>query len=153
LVEVALEHGAASAYRVDDAGEIQEAWLDGVSTVGLTSGASVPEVLVGQVLAWLAERGFDDVQEQVTAEEDLLFSLPQEWPPAPPRRRAAHARPPARPRPRRRPRPPPPGSQARRSQRGRRLRCGVALGRGRLLGPGRKHEFRGGQRPRRRLDR
>ena len=78
LVEVALEHGAAAAYRVDDAGELQETWLDGVSTVGLTSGASVPEVLVGQVLAWLAERGFDDVHEQVTAEEDLLFSLPKE---------------------------------------------------------------------------
>jgi len=77
LVEVALEQGAA-AYRVDNAGELEESWLDGVSTVGVSSGASVPEVLVGQGLAWLAERGFDDVQEQVTAEEDLLFSLPKE---------------------------------------------------------------------------
>src|SRR4249919_1156945 len=78
LVEVALEHGAAAAHRVDDANELDERWLDGVSTVGLTSGASVPEILVDEVLAWLAERGFDDAQERVTAEEDLLFSLPRE---------------------------------------------------------------------------
>jgi 4-hydroxy-3-methylbut-2-en-1-yl diphosphate reductase len=78
LVEVALEHGAAAAYRVDDATEIDEAWLDGVTTVGVTSGASVPEILVRDVLAWLAERGYGDVGEVVTAEEDLLFSLPHE---------------------------------------------------------------------------
>jgi len=78
LVEVALEHGANAAHRVDNAGEIQERWLDGVSTVGLTSGASVPEILVREVLAWLAERGYGDVEEVVTAEEDLLFSLPKE---------------------------------------------------------------------------
>jgi 4-hydroxy-3-methylbut-2-en-1-yl diphosphate reductase len=78
LVEVALEHGARAAYRVDQAGEIDPAWLDGVTTVGLTSGASVPEILVHEVLAWLAERGFDAVEEVVSAEEDLLFSLPKE---------------------------------------------------------------------------
>ena len=78
LVEVAFEHGANAAHRVDNAGEIQERWLDGVSTVGLTSGASVPEILVREVLALLAERGYGDVEEVVTAEEDLLFSLPKE---------------------------------------------------------------------------
>jgi 4-hydroxy-3-methylbut-2-en-1-yl diphosphate reductase len=78
LVEVALEHGAAASYRVDTAEEIDEAWLDGVRTVGLTSGASVPEILVREVLEWLEARGFGDVQQVVTAEEDLLFSLPKE---------------------------------------------------------------------------
>jgi 4-hydroxy-3-methylbut-2-enyl diphosphate reductase len=78
LVEVALESGAAAAYRVEDAGEIDESWLDGVTTVGLTSGASVPEPLVADVLAWLAQRGYRDVVDVVTAEEDLLFSLPKE---------------------------------------------------------------------------
>ena len=78
LVEVALEHGARSAYRVDNAGEVDEAWFDGVSTVGVTSGASVPEILVQEVLAYLAERGYGTAEEVVTAEEDLLFSLPKE---------------------------------------------------------------------------
>ncbi len=78
LVEVALEHGARASYRVDDAGEIDEAWLDGVRSVGVTSGASVPEILVRDVIAWLGERGYGDVDEIVTAEEDLLFSLPKE---------------------------------------------------------------------------
>ena len=78
LVEVALEHGARRAHRVDNAGEIDEAWLDGATTVGVTSGASVPEILVREVLTWLAERGYADVDEVVTAEEDLLFSLPKE---------------------------------------------------------------------------
>jgi len=78
LVEVALEHGATTAHRVDNAGEIDESWLDGVTTVGVTSGASVPEILVRDVLAWLAERGYGSVEEVVTAEEDLLFSLPKE---------------------------------------------------------------------------
>jgi len=78
LVEVAQEHGVGAAHRVDWAAELDESWLDGVQTVGLTSGASVPEVLVRGVLNWLAERGFSDVEEVVTAEEDLLFSLPHE---------------------------------------------------------------------------
>jgi 4-hydroxy-3-methylbut-2-enyl diphosphate reductase len=82
LVEVALDHGARAARRVDRAAELQDAWLEGVSTVGVTSGASVPEILVRDVLDWLAARGFGDVQEVRTAEEDLLFSLPRELRPA-----------------------------------------------------------------------
>jgi 4-hydroxy-3-methylbut-2-enyl diphosphate reductase len=78
LVEVAKEYGAGAAYRVDNAGEIRPDWLDGVRTVGVTSGASVPEGLVQEVLALLADRGFGTAEEVVTAEEDLLFSLPQE---------------------------------------------------------------------------
>src|SRR3954462_465736 len=78
LVEVALEHGARDSHLVDYADEIDEAWLDGVTTVGLTSGASVPEVLVRDVLKWLAERGFGEVDEVVSAQESLLFSLPRE---------------------------------------------------------------------------
>ncbi len=78
LVEVALEYGAKAAYRVDYADEIDQAWLDGVETVGVTSGASVPEVLVQEVLSDLAGAGYRDVEEVRTAEEDLLFSLPKE---------------------------------------------------------------------------
>jgi len=78
LVEVALEAGARAAHLVDDATEIDEAWLEGVTRVGLTSGASVPESLVGQVMAWLAERGFDDVVEVESARESLQFALPPE---------------------------------------------------------------------------
>jgi 4-hydroxy-3-methylbut-2-enyl diphosphate reductase len=59
-------------------GELQEAWLEGVETIGLTSGASVPEVLVDGVLQWLAERDFADVEEVTTAEETLVFALPPE---------------------------------------------------------------------------
>ena len=78
LVEVALENGAAASYRVDSAREIDEGWLDGVGTVGVTSGASVPEILVREVIDFLAARGYSDCEEVVTAEEDLLFSLPKE---------------------------------------------------------------------------
>ena len=78
LVEVALEAGAGAAYRNDNAGEIDPAWLHGVSTVGLTSGASVPEDLVQGVIGWLAEHGFPVVQEHRTTEESLIFSLPRE---------------------------------------------------------------------------
>ena len=78
LVEVALEAGAPVSHLVDDAGEIDEAWLEGVRTVGLTSGASVPEDLVVGVLAWLAERGYGEVQEVESAQEHLLFALPPE---------------------------------------------------------------------------
>ncbi|MEI7778244.1 MAG: 4-hydroxy-3-methylbut-2-enyl diphosphate reductase [Actinomycetes bacterium] len=78
LVEVGLEAGARTAYRVDWAGELDEAWFVDAQTVGLTSGASVPEILVQEVLEWLAARGFADVQEISSAEEHLVFSLPQE---------------------------------------------------------------------------
>ncbi|WP_431801406.1 4-hydroxy-3-methylbut-2-enyl diphosphate reductase [Microbacterium sp. bgisy203] len=78
LVEVALEYGAKAAYRVDYAHEIDQAWLDGVETVGVTSGASVPEVLVREVLDELSGAGYRDVEEVRTAEEDLIFSLPKE---------------------------------------------------------------------------
>ena len=78
LVDVALENGAKTAHRVDYASEIQQEWLDGVATVGVTSGASVPEVLVQEVLDDLADAGYTDVRHVVTAEEDLMFSLPKE---------------------------------------------------------------------------
>lgn len=78
LMEVALEYGAKASYRVDFANEIDETWFEGVASVGVTSGASVPEVLVKDVLALLAEYGYGDVEEIVTAEEDILFSLPKE---------------------------------------------------------------------------
>jgi 4-hydroxy-3-methylbut-2-enyl diphosphate reductase len=78
LVEVALDAGARSAHRVDSADELDEAWFDGCETVGLTSGASVPEILVDDVLAWLRERGCGTVEEVHTAEETLIFALPPE---------------------------------------------------------------------------
>ncbi|NUU17080.1 4-hydroxy-3-methylbut-2-enyl diphosphate reductase [Cellulomonas humilata] len=78
LVEVALDAGARTSYRVDKASEIDLAWLDGVTTVGVTSGASVPEILVRDVLSLLAEHGFGEVEEVRTATEDLMFSLPRE---------------------------------------------------------------------------
>jgi 4-hydroxy-3-methylbut-2-enyl diphosphate reductase len=78
LVEVAREAGAGAAYLVDDASGISDAWLYGVETVGVTSGASAPEDLVAEVLAWLAARGYGDVTEVNSAEEHLLFALPQE---------------------------------------------------------------------------
>jgi 4-hydroxy-3-methylbut-2-enyl diphosphate reductase len=78
LVDVALEHGAKAAFRVDYASEIRQEWLDGVATVGVTSGASVPEVLVQEVLDDLADAGYGEVSQIVTAEEDLMFSLPKE---------------------------------------------------------------------------
>jgi 4-hydroxy-3-methylbut-2-en-1-yl diphosphate reductase len=82
LVEVALTAGAGAAHLIDYAREIDDAWLDGVGTVGLTSGASVPEVLVRGVLDHLAERGWESVEEITTAEETLTFSLPRELRPA-----------------------------------------------------------------------
>ncbi|WP_425325847.1 4-hydroxy-3-methylbut-2-enyl diphosphate reductase [Ornithinicoccus hortensis] len=78
LVEVALDHGAKDGHLVDYADEIDEAWLEGVTTVGVTSGASVPEVLVRDVLDWLAQRGYEDVSAVTAAEESLLFALPNE---------------------------------------------------------------------------
>lgn len=78
LVEVALEAGAKAAYRVDYASEIQDEWFDGVESVGVSSGASVPEELVDEVLRHLAEKGYGDVRTVQTAEEDIQFSLPAE---------------------------------------------------------------------------
>jgi 4-hydroxy-3-methylbut-2-enyl diphosphate reductase len=78
LVEVALDAGARAGYLVDYAHEIRDEWLTDATTVGLTSGASVPDELVMQVLDHLAERGFADVAEVTTAQERLTFSLPQE---------------------------------------------------------------------------
>jgi 4-hydroxy-3-methylbut-2-enyl diphosphate reductase len=78
LVEVALGAGSTAAHLVDYAGDIDSAWLDGVTTVGVTSGASVPEVLVRGVLERLAEHGYDVVQPVTTANETLVFALPRE---------------------------------------------------------------------------
>ncbi|WP_116114428.1 4-hydroxy-3-methylbut-2-enyl diphosphate reductase [Austwickia chelonae] len=78
LVEVAVEHGAKAGYLVDYAAEIDDAWFDDVRTIGVTSGASVPEILVRDVLAALADRGYVDVDTVVSAEESLLFALPNE---------------------------------------------------------------------------
>jgi 4-hydroxy-3-methylbut-2-enyl diphosphate reductase len=78
LVEVALQAGARASYLIDFAHEIDDAWLEGVSTVGLTSGASVPEDLVDEVLLHLAERGYLDTEEILSARETLAFSLPAE---------------------------------------------------------------------------
>jgi 4-hydroxy-3-methylbut-2-enyl diphosphate reductase len=78
LVEVALDAGAKSSYRVDSYRELEIEWLEGASTVGVTSGASVPELLVNEVLQWLAEHGFNDCEEVRTAEETLMFALPPE---------------------------------------------------------------------------
>ena len=82
LVEVALQSGASASYLVDYAREIDPAWLDGVTTVGVTSGASVPEVLVRGVLDFLSEYGYDHVETINTAEETLTFALPRELRPA-----------------------------------------------------------------------
>ena len=78
LAEVALEYGAKVSHLIDYADEIQDNWFADVETIGVTSGASVPEILVKDVLATLAEHGFRDVQEITAAEETLLFSLPPE---------------------------------------------------------------------------
>jgi 4-hydroxy-3-methylbut-2-enyl diphosphate reductase len=78
LAEVALEAGAGAAHRVDDASEIDDAWLEGVDKVSVTSGASVPEALVDGVLSYLAERGYPDAEAVHSAEESLIFALPPE---------------------------------------------------------------------------
>ena len=77
LKEVALEAGAPAAYRVDDARELEEAWFTGARTVGLTSGASVPEILVREVIERLGELGFGEVEMVRTATEKMSFSLPK----------------------------------------------------------------------------
>lgn len=78
LVEVSLEYGAKAAYLIDYAAEAKEEWLTGVETVGVTSGASVPEILVKDLLKWLADRGFGEVETVTAMEEHLLFAIPPE---------------------------------------------------------------------------
>ncbi len=78
LVEVALEYGAKASYLVDFADELKDEWFEGVSTIGVTSGASVPEILVDGVLADLSSRGFSDVETVTAIEERLQFALPPE---------------------------------------------------------------------------
>jgi 4-hydroxy-3-methylbut-2-enyl diphosphate reductase len=78
LVEVALESGARAAYRVDNASEVDPAWFEGVASVGVTSGASVPDDLVQGVLDLLVSRGFPAAQEERLTEESLVFALPPE---------------------------------------------------------------------------
>jgi len=78
LVEVAKDAGAGAAYLVDDAGEVDDRWLDSAGTVGLTSGASVPEELVSGVLEKLAALGFGDVEEVEAVKERMVFQLPRE---------------------------------------------------------------------------
>ncbi len=78
MVEVALEYGCPRAHLIDFAAEVDEAWLAGVQSIGVSSGASVPEILVTDLLAWLAQRGFSDVETVTTREESLIFSLPHE---------------------------------------------------------------------------
>lgn len=82
LVEVALAAGSKDAHLVDFASEIDESWFEGVETVGVTSGASVPELLVREVLEWLAERGYADTEQVTTATETITFSLPRDLRPA-----------------------------------------------------------------------
>ena len=77
LMEVAREAGAKASYRVDGVAELDAQWFEGAQTVGVTSGASVPEVLVTEVLSWLAQRGFDQVEEVTTVNETTSFSLPK----------------------------------------------------------------------------
>ncbi len=75
LVEVARAAGVAS-HLIDDESEIAEAWLDGVETLGVTSGASAPERLVNRVVGWFAERGVTDVRPFAEEIEDVTFKLP-----------------------------------------------------------------------------
>ena len=78
LVEVALQNGADAAYLVDYANQIDEAWFEDVETVGVTSGASVPEILVREVVEYLDERGFTDVEQVTTTTETITFALPRD---------------------------------------------------------------------------
>ncbi|QBI52514.1 4-hydroxy-3-methylbut-2-enyl diphosphate reductase [Streptomonospora litoralis] len=78
LVEVALEAGATDAHLIDNASLMDETWLESVETVGVTSGASVPDILVQDLLERLANSGYADVQDVETATERLTFSMPKE---------------------------------------------------------------------------
>jgi 4-hydroxy-3-methylbut-2-enyl diphosphate reductase len=78
MVEVALAAGAGDAHLVENAAAVSPEWLTGVTSVGLSSGASVPEILVQEVASWLAERGYGHLEEITHTEERLVFALPQE---------------------------------------------------------------------------
>ncbi len=77
LVDVARANGVA-AYLIDDEGEIDEAWLEGIETVGVTSGASAPEKLVGRVCDWFRARGTREIEPYRMVSEDVTFKLPIE---------------------------------------------------------------------------
>jgi len=78
LVEVALEYGAKAGYLIDYASQIEDKWFEGVETIGVSSGASVPEILVTDLLNELAARGYSDVETVTAMEEHLLFAIPPE---------------------------------------------------------------------------
>ena len=78
LVEVALEYGAKAGYLIDFASEVQDEWFEGVETIGVSSGASVPELLVKDLLEELARRGYGEVETITAMEEHLLFAIPPE---------------------------------------------------------------------------
>jgi len=78
LVEVSLEYGAKAAYLIDYAAEVKEEWFVGVETIGVSSGASVPEILVDDLLKELSRRGYSDVQTVTATQEHLLFAMPPE---------------------------------------------------------------------------
>lgn len=78
LVEVALEYGAKASYLIDYAAEVRDEWFIGVETIGVTSGASVPEILVTDLLNELKNRGYGDVETVTAMEEHLLFAIPPE---------------------------------------------------------------------------
>jgi len=78
LVEVALEYGAKASYLIDYAAEVKDEWFVGVETIGVTSGASVPEILVTDLLIDLKARGYGDVETVTAMEEHLLFAIPPE---------------------------------------------------------------------------
>ena len=78
LVEVALEYGAKAGYLIDYASQLEDKWFEGVETIGVSSGASVPEILVTDLLNELAARGYSDVETVTAMEEHLLFAIPPE---------------------------------------------------------------------------
>jgi 4-hydroxy-3-methylbut-2-enyl diphosphate reductase len=78
LVEVALEYGAKAGYLIDYANQLEDSWFEGVETIGVSSGASVPEILVTDLLTELAARGYSDVETITAMEEHLLFAIPPE---------------------------------------------------------------------------
>jgi 4-hydroxy-3-methylbut-2-enyl diphosphate reductase len=78
LVEVAKEYGAKAGYLIDYASEVRDEWFNGVETIGVSSGASVPEILVTDLLEELARRGYSDVETVTATEESLLFAIPPE---------------------------------------------------------------------------